>query len=220
MKTATQKKYHHGNLKESLVQTALEMLSSDGLESITLREIGNRLGTSRSAIYRHFENKEALMKQVILLGLDMLDTEAEEVFSNEDIPFMDKFHAMGLVYIKFALENQHLYRLIFGPSMLKEREEVLADEKEDMYKLLHGDSSKEIMNISQDNGFFKLVTMIIFAQNEKIFKEGNPVNIATSIWAQLHGIVSLAIDGHLSVKENIEDIYEMNYKILLEGLSI
>ena len=46
--------YHHGNLKEGLVQTALEMLGKEGLEAITLRELSARLGTSRSAIYRHF----------------------------------------------------------------------------------------------------------------------------------------------------------------------
>lgn len=219
MKTDSQKKYHHGNLKESLIQTALEMVSDEGADSITLREIGSRLGTSRSAIYRHFKNKEELMKHVILAGFDKLDETIEPIFLDETTSFLEKFHAMGLGYMHFALENQHLYRLIFGPTMIKEREEVLADEKEDLYKLLHGDSSKEIMNVCQDNGYFKLVTMIILAQEKKIFKAGNPVNIATAIWAQLHGIASLAIDGHLSVMENIDEIFEMNYKILLEGLS-
>ena len=115
---------------------------------------------------------------------------------------------MGDAYIDFALSKPHLYRLIFGSNMLKEREEVLVSEREDLRKLLHGDSSDELMQAGQENGFHKLVTIIIQAQEEKIFKEGDPVLIATSIWAHLHGLSSLAIDGHFSVLENVKAIYE------------
>lgn len=218
MNTNRENRYHHGNLKEELIKTALEILNTGGIQSITLRKIGDRLGTSRSAIYRHFKNKEALMKQVILSGLDELDRLIEPVFSNENFSLLERFHAMGLCYISFAISNPHLYRLIFGQTMLKEREEVIVDKRANLHKLLHGDSSDELMQAEQSNGFHKLVSIIIQAQEEKVFKEGDPVLIATAIWALLHGLASLAIDGHLSVKDNMEAIYETNYKMLLEGL--
>jgi Tetracyclin repressor-like, C-terminal domain len=63
------------------------------------------------------------------------------------------------------------------------------------------------------------VAIIVEAQTQKIFKEGNPILIATAIWSLLHGLSSLAIDGHLSVCDNVQEIYEVNYKILLEGLA-
>ncbi len=210
--------YHHGNLKESLVQTALGMVDREGIDKITLRELADRLGTSRSAIYRHFKNKEDLMKQVILGGFDKLDACIEPVFSNEALSLLERFHAMGKAYIDFALENPHLYRLLFGPSMSRQREEVCVDEREELHKLLHGDSSDEVMHNGQDNGFHKLVSIILMAQEQKVFKAGDPVLIATAIWSLLHGLASLAIDGHLSVIDNMDAVYEINYNILLQGL--
>jgi len=211
--------YHHGNLKEALIQTALEMVGTQGLDTITLREIGNRLGTSRSAIYRHFKSKEALMKQVILAGFDKLDRILEPTFYSKELDLLERFHVMGKSYVSFAIDNPHLYRLLFGASMSKEREEVCVDERPELHKLMNGDSSKELVQSEQDNGFHKLVSVIVQAQEEKLFKEGDPVLIATAIWSLLHGLASLVIDGHLSVVDNVQAVYETNYKMLLEGLA-
>jgi len=220
MKKSGQKNsYHHGNLKESLIQTALEMVKTHGVEGITLREIGSRLGTSRSAIYRHFENKEALMKQVLLAGFDKLDEALESTFYNEELELLDRFYSMGLIYIHFARENPHLYRLLFGMSMSTQREEVCEDERPELRKLMHGDSSEETIQNNEENGFHKLVSIIIQAQTEGLFKKGDPVLFATAIWSLLHGLASLAIDGHLSVMQNIDAMYETSYKILLEGMA-
>jgi len=218
-KTENKNSYHHGNLKEGLIQTALGMVASEGLEKITLRELADRLGTSRSAIYRHFKNKEALMKQVILAGFDKLDEVIEPIFMDTKLSILERFHAMGMAYVNFAVANADLYRLLFGPSMSKEREEVCVDEREDLYKLLHGDSSDEVMENGQDSGFHKLVMIILLAQEQNIFKPGDPVLTATAIWSLLHGLSSLAIDGHLSVVDNIQAVYEVNYQMLLEGLA-
>lgn len=218
-KTETKNTYHHGNLKQGLIDTALDMVDTHGLEGITLREIGNRLGTSRSAIYRHFANKEALMKEVLLAGFDKLDALLEPTFSNDELPILERFHSMGMCYLNFATDNPHLYRLLFGPSMSKAREEVCEDERPELHKLLHGDSSDEIIQAEQESGFHKLVSIIILAQEKNLFKEGDPVLIATAIWSLLHGLASLVIDGHLSVVDNAQAVYETNYKMLLEGLA-
>ncbi|MEE8589548.1 MAG: TetR/AcrR family transcriptional regulator [Sulfurimonadaceae bacterium] len=211
--------YHHGNLKEGLVQTALEMLGKEGLEAITLRELSARLGTSRSAIYRHFTGKEQLMKAVILAGFELLNEAIEPYFNDKESALLDRFHSMGIAYVTFATENPNLYRLLFGVDMSEEREEVCVEERPDLHKMMHGDTSPELIESDPDDGFRKLVAIIVEAQTQKIFKEGNPVLIATAIWSLLHGLSSLAIDGHLSVCDNVQEIYEVNYKILLEGLA-
>ncbi len=216
---AKNKSYHHGNLKQSLIEATLEMIHHDDIDKVTLSALGKRLGTSRSAIYRHFKNKEELMKAVLLSAMDELDKLIEPVFSDTNSSLLERFHAMGQGYVSFAMTNPHLYRLIFGPKMLKERAEVIEQDRQEFHKLLHGDSSEEVMNSNQNNGFHKLVAIIIQAQKEKIFKEGDPVLIATAIWGLLHGLSSLAIDGHLSVSDNIQAVYEINYKMLLEGLA-
>ena len=211
--------YHHGNLKESLVTTALEMLDQDGLEAITLRELASRLGTSRSAIYRHFKGKNDLMRAVILEGFIKLDQALAPHFNNSEKPLLERFHGMGASYTTFATSNPNLYRLLFGPDMSQEREEVCQEERPDLHKLLNNNADDTILNAEPEDAFHRLVKIIIEAQQKELFKEGDPVLFATAIWSLLHGLSMLAIDGHLSVVGNVEAIYEMNYKLLLEGIA-
>ncbi len=211
--------YHHGNLKESLVTTALEMLDREGLEAITLRELASRLGTSRSAIYRHFKGKDDLMRAVILEGFTKLDQAIAPFFDHSKMPLLERFHAMGLSYIHFATANPNLYRLLFGPDMSQEREAVCQEERPDLHKLLNNTADAQILAAEPDDAFHRLVKIIVEAQEAALFKEGDPVMLATTIWSFLHGLSMLSIDGHLSVVGNLDAIYDSNYKLLLEGLA-
>src|SRR5215831_17121958 len=60
--------YHHGDLERSLVEAALVTIQEEGVEALTLRGVGARLGVSRTALYRHFEDKTALLARVALEG--------------------------------------------------------------------------------------------------------------------------------------------------------
>jgi len=219
MKSKKSDTYHHGNLKESLVSTALEMLDTEGLEAITLRELASRLGTSRSAIYRHFKGKDDLMRAVILEGFMKLDQAIAPFFEHSEMPLLERFHAMGRSYIDFARSNPNLYRLLFGPDMSQEREVVCQEERPDLHRLLNNRADAEIIASEPDDAFHRLVKIIVEAQTLALFKEGDPVMLATTIWSFLHGLSMLAIDGHLNIVGNVDAIYESNYKLLLEGLA-
>src|SRR3982751_6170504 len=96
--------YHHGNLRGALLQEALATIRSEGVEGLTLREIGARLGVSRTALYRHFADKRALLAAVATEGFRTLRqqlTSTWESFGRERAAFQ----AMGSAYINFASTN-------------------------------------------------------------------------------------------------------------------
>src|SRR5918993_5889001 len=64
--------YHHGNLRRGLLDEALATIRAEGVEGLTLREIGARLGVSRTALYRHFADKRALLTAVATEGFRTL----------------------------------------------------------------------------------------------------------------------------------------------------
>src|ERR687895_736974 len=64
--------YHHGNLRRALLDEALAIIRVEGVEGVTLRDIGARLGVSRTALYRHFADKRALLSAVATEGFRML----------------------------------------------------------------------------------------------------------------------------------------------------
>jgi AcrR family transcriptional regulator len=69
----TKARYHHGDLRAALIQCGLELIERDGIHALTFREIGKQLGVSRSAAYRHFKDKEALLSAIYEAGANGLN---------------------------------------------------------------------------------------------------------------------------------------------------
>lgn len=193
--------YHHGNLKESLLKSAMVMIDTEGLESITLREITQRLGTSRSAVYRHFASKEELILGVIERGYAHLDLLFTPIFQDRSQSVAERFERMGRAYLEFAIEHPNLYRLLFGERYRKEREEIC-----------------DYRDESQATGLYALIGLLLEAQEEGIIAQENPMVQAATVWASIHGLASLLIDGHLMMSDNLEEIYRYSQAVLLKGL--
>ncbi len=194
--------YHHGNLKEALVTTALDMVDLEGLQSITLRELTQRLGTSRSAIYRHFESKESLLQAVLFAGFELLNDAMTPILILKEKSVVERFKLMGKAYLEFAMAHPNIYRMLFGHELQEQREE-------------NCDKNNE----SQATGFHVLVGLLVEGQQNGLFKKEDPILQATVVWSMVHGIANLLIDGHLDIKENIEAIFDVVTQTLLQGLS-
>jgi len=200
MKTNNNSKYHHGNLKDSLIEEALIMIETDGIANITLRELTARVGTSRSAVYRHYGSKDDLIKAVVLSALDKLDAAVHPTLLG-DADILLKLYAMGKAYMQFAIKNPNLYRTIFGNEIRKEREE-----------------SCDINDEKAAAGFHALVGLITQAQELELVKKDDPFMQSTVIWSMMHGLSNLLIDGHIHIQENIDELYELTFKTLLKGI--
>ena len=202
MKSNTQSSYHHGNLKDALIKEALNMVEKDGVQSITLRELTTKVGASRSAIYRHFSSKDELIKEVIKAALELLDSTTTPTMTNDD-NVLEKFYNMGKAYLSFAMNHPNIYRMIFGNEVQEQREETCDINDEDLA-----------------SGFHALVALLVEGQEKGVFKEEEPMLQATYVWANMHGLANLYIDGHISVVENIDALYEFSYETFLNGLKV
>src|ERR671910_159369 len=103
--------YHHGNLRRALLDEALATIRDEGVDGVTLREIGARLGVSRTALYRHFADKGALLTTVATEGFRALRlglVTAWEEGGRDD----EAFRAMGVAYVRFAVANPSHYRVM------------------------------------------------------------------------------------------------------------
>lgn len=201
MKEKKASPYHHGNLKEELLQTALEMIDTDGLENITLRDLTQRIGTSRTAVYRHFESKEALILRVIEKGYEQLDEIFTPIFRDKSRSVEARFELMSRAYLQFAIEHPNLYRLLFGERYREEREGIC-----------------DYRDETQATGLYALIGLLLEAQEEGNVEKGDPMIQAATIWASIHGLASLLIDGHLMMSDNLEEIYRYSLEVLLKGL--
>jgi AcrR family transcriptional regulator len=170
-------RYHHGDLRRALLQAAVRTIQRHGVEGLTLRAVGEDLGVSRSALYRHFADKDALLTAVAAEGFRAFRlslTEAWEA-AGKGRP---GFEAMGLAYVRFALDNPLSYRVMFGGGFKR-------------------DASDPDLTREGDGAFQVLVDSIVEMQQAGLVRRDDPSLLAGFIWAEVHGIATLAIDGAL-----------------------
>ncbi len=128
--------YHHGNLRRALLDEALATIRAEGVDGLTLREIGARLGVSRTALYRHFADKRALLSAVATEGFRMLRQQLVTAWE-EGGRGPAAFDAMGVAYVRFAVANPSHYRVMFGGFVdPKAREPELAAEAAGAFQAL------------------------------------------------------------------------------------
>jgi AcrR family transcriptional regulator len=111
--------YHHGNLRETLIEGALATLQAHGAADFSLSELARKIGVTPAAAYRHFTDKSALIDELAKLGFDHLAQEFARVIPL-DADVRDartaraRFTALGRAYVEFGLSNPALFGLMFG----------------------------------------------------------------------------------------------------------
>ena len=168
-------RYHHGDLRRALLQAAVRTIGSHGVDGLTLRGVGSTLGVSRSALYRHFTDKAALLAAVAAEGFRMLRAELAESWERAGRGRAG-FEAMGIAYVRFAVAHPSHYRVMFGAEM---------------------SGLDQAGPEEGTNAFHVLVDAIAVLQEQHLARRDNPQQMALFVWAAVHGIAMLAIDGRL-----------------------
>ena len=170
-------RYHHGDLRRALLEEAVRTIRKDGVEALTLREAGRRLGVSRTALYRHFADKSALLAAVAREGFQRF---RQDLIDAWDTGGRNRrgFEQMGIAYVRFALANPSHYRVMFGGFRhLCDRDPALRADAAAAFQVL--------------------VDAIVMLQNSGEMRRDDPRQLAQFIWASVHGVAMLAMDGQL-----------------------
>jgi len=107
------KAYHHGDLRESLLEAAAAQLEREGPAGLSLRKLGRKLGVTPGAPYRHFEDKDALLAALAAQGFRELRAEMLSGH-DESMNGEERLRQAGIGYLRFATAHPELFRLMFG----------------------------------------------------------------------------------------------------------
>lgn len=112
--------HHHGNLRDAVIAFAVDAARDGTIETLSLRSVSRELGVSSGAVYRHFDDKNALLRDVAKTGLDILAGRFEAA-----MPFDSQAHsadeakarfvALANAYVSLSNDSYGLWRLMFGP---------------------------------------------------------------------------------------------------------
>ncbi|TPG12726.1 TetR/AcrR family transcriptional regulator [Sphingomonas oligophenolica] len=166
--------YHHGDLRAALVSEGMALLVERAADAVSLREVARRAGVSATAVYRHFPDKEALMTALANEGLARLAAAQHAAFEAKG-GGVDGFSATGAAYVRFALANPALFRMIFAHHSPGD--------------LTAGDTSDDAMSFLLQNA-------------RALAPPGtDPRAFALQCWSLAHGLALLMLDGHVPVDD-------------------
>ena len=172
-------KYHHGDLKNALIQAGIEILSTEGFHALSLRKVAQRAGVSHAAPYAHFADKQALVAAISTEGYRKLyDCLVSVVEHYRPDPLRQLIEA-AWAYVQFALREPAHFKLTLSGVVEKEQEYPA-------YVEMTGKA-------------FRLVVEVVEAcQQAGILKPGPSDRVAVSVWSLVHGFTSLVLEGQVS----------------------
>jgi AcrR family transcriptional regulator len=192
-------RYHHGDLQTALLAAALRTIQKQGVHALTLRAVGKDLGVSQTALYRHFTDKSALLAAVAREGFRMLRLALRAAWEHGDHG-LEGFQAMGEAYVRFAVENPSHYRVMFGGHLDRSAPDPELD--------------------AEGAGSFQvLVDALVELQGADLIRRDEPADLARYVWAIVHGIAMLALDGKLEQQHAaVDDVVRYSLERLRTGI--
>lgn len=166
-------KYHHGDLRAALIECGIELIQRKGIEALTLREIGKRLGVSRSAAYRHFKDKDALLAAISQAGFIEFGSIVETAKREAGDGFARQMDAIAVAYAQFADEHRARFEVMFAA-------------------VLEPDGGAKV---GAGRGLQILEEAIREAQKKGEVREGDAGLLARVVWALIHGASMLRLGG-------------------------
>jgi AcrR family transcriptional regulator len=173
------KKYHHGDLKNALTRVGVEILAREGVSGLTLREVAKRAGVSHSAPYAHFKDRQSLIAAISTEGFRKLYDELDAAASAHADDPKEQLVEAAWAYVQFAINNTDTFKIMFSDVLEKEKD------------------YPSFVEISGKT-FERVVEIVRSCQNAGILRSAPSELVAVSVWGQVHGIVSLALEGQIS----------------------
>jgi AcrR family transcriptional regulator len=193
-------------LRGKILDAARELFVEQGYDAVTMRKVAERIEYSPTAIYLHFADKEALLREIVGTDFAALAAQFQKLARIEDP--MERLIRVGRAYVEFGLAHPNHYRLMFGarpgPPMEPLPKPTTGDPQEDAY------------------AFLRMV--VIDAMEKKCLRPElrDPDLVAQVLWSGVHGIVSLQIEhthaAHSSMRK-AKDITALTLEVLMRGLA-
>ena len=176
-KNLSKSTYHHGDLRQVLLDEAAAILRSEGPPALSMRKLADRVGVSRTAPYHHFEDKQALLCAIGEEGFRRFHGFFHGLSLNQSLSRAD-FESFVKNYVRFAVDNAEYYNLMFGSELWSSAELT------------------EALKHEAHQAFQFYVNMVRRWHADGLTDAAiEPLRFAQVTWSTLHGMSRLLIDG-------------------------
>ena len=191
--------YHHGDLRHALLKASIDLLREGGVEALSLRAVARAAGVSQTAPYRHFRDRRALVAGVAQEGFARMGRAIRDAVQAGE-PGLPALRRGIAAYVNFAQNHPAEYRVMFGPEIAQ---------RDDFPEL--NETALSVFGLLHD--------AIARLQQARVLANGDPGLMSITVWATLHGLVMLLLDGQTAVtSRSLNSITEAATGILVAGM--
>lgn len=196
--------YHHGNLRQVLLDAARKLIEQHGPLGFSLAEAARLAGVSPAAPYRHFRDRDALLSEVARTGFERFAAQLETAWDNGRPTPLKAFENLGRAYLNFARKEPAAYAVMFQTV---------------------GENGKELADMPAADQAFNVLQKAT-AELCKNLPAGDrpPIRLVSlHIWALAHGIATLLSESRSERKMipvSPEEVLESGSLIYLKGLGV
>jgi AcrR family transcriptional regulator len=195
-------KYHHGNLRSTLLAIATELLAEDGVHALSLRKMAQRAGVSHNAPYMHFADKEAVLAAIAEEGFRLLAVDVESAISKSGDSSRQRLIAVSEAYVCFAINHADHLQVMFRSTDVAKYPTLLEVSQASLNRLF------ELVKLGQENGELR---------------SGDTYEMTKALWAMVHGVATLSIAYQTVIllpgKNSVENVVTALVNHLFDGLA-
>jgi AcrR family transcriptional regulator len=195
--------YHHGNLREALLQAALDLIGQKGAAGFTFADAARMAGVSPAAPYRHFRDRDELLSSIAQRGFEQFEAALSEAWEDGRPDTITAFERVGRAYLNFAREQPALYSAMFESGIPIDMNPTLAAAGERAFAIIR--AAAERLAALAPPGVPRPPAMMM----------------ALHIWSMSHGVASLFARGDAARRKlpmSPDELLEAEVLIYLRGL--
>lgn len=182
----SERPYHHGKLKEALLEAAFELLSTQNASQLSLRQIAKQAGVSHAAPYHYFADRRELLEALAGRCHDQFYNQQKQATEQKQNA-ADRLVALGEAYVNFAVQYPNAFTLVFDP-------ELCSPEQPNPCTVKTIEANEQLLD-----------SIVLAAQQDGVLPQRPLKLISAAMWATMHGLAHLVLLGHLP-DEAVSDV--------------
>jgi AcrR family transcriptional regulator len=192
-------RYHHGDLRNTLLEAARELANEVGVDNFTLREVARRANVSPAAPYHHFADKQDLIRALAIEAFGKLTDSLENAKQKNHSP-LEQLEQIGIAYVMFAYTHQAEFRFMFR------RELCAVAGQPDPLEIAGIDAQSVLYNT------------IIEVQTTGQIVLNNPKDIALTLWSVVHGLSTIINESPISKTTTAQSAKQMAQTVIRQSI--
>ena len=189
------------SLREEILDVSKELLLKHGFSKISMRKIAKKADVTATSIYLHFTNKDDLLLALVEESIANLNKVLRNAL-NETASPIDQLESLADAYVGYALENPQEYEIIYmvRPEEMPKYPKEKFEQVREIYELLAG--------------------IIERGKERNLFDVEDPLVSAYTLWAQIHGVVSVILGKRLDTRVPIERFLDLAIDHIIQGFIV